>query len=128
MKTIKEDIVDGGEKHYDVNSPGKRSYYEKMISNYFGPQNQYTGSADWGGMPVWTIKGDKFQGIFLIIDDNENIVLLTRKHDEMSDENVTDTLAEADGEDLQSVVKVINQALKIKDPNSKEIYYGSTNW
>ena len=40
------------------------------IENEFGSQNQYSGSADWGGIPVWSVLGSEFEGYF-IIDDSE---------------------------------------------------------
>lgn len=48
----------------------RRKEIVKKIENEFGPQNQYSGSADWGGIPVWSVLGSEFEGYF-IIDDSE---------------------------------------------------------
>ena len=63
-----------------------RVYVERLATEYLGPQNQYSGSADWGGIPVWTIEGDKFEGKFFGIEDEDRVFLMTRKFDEVSEE------------------------------------------
>lgn len=60
-----DDDVDWGEVAIE-----KRKEAVEKIENEFGPQNQYSGSADWGGIPVWSVLGSKFEGYF-IIDDSE---------------------------------------------------------
>lgn len=60
-----DDDVDWGEVAIE-----KRKEAVEKIENEFGPQNQYSGSADWGGIPVWSVLGSKFDGYF-IIDDSE---------------------------------------------------------
>lgn len=50
----------------------------RIIKQRFGKPNSYSGSADWGGMPVWTIKGDKFTGDFLVVAD-DGVVYMNRK-------------------------------------------------
>lgn len=43
----------------------------RRIESEFGPENVYSGSADWGGIPTWSVLGGKFEGYF-IIDDKES--------------------------------------------------------
>lgn len=64
------------------------STISEFITNNLGMrENQYSGSADWAGMPVWSISGNKYTGLFLVIDDNEEVVLLKREFNEDTDEN-----------------------------------------
>ena len=64
---IKEeyDDIDWGEVAIE-----RRKETIEKIEKEFGKQNQYSGSADWGGIPVWSVLGSKFEGYF-IIDDSE---------------------------------------------------------
>jgi len=70
---IKENY-DDFQKHHDTDwgelAIEKRKEAVEKIEKEFGPQNQYSGSADWGGIPVWSVLGSKFEGYF-IIDDSE---------------------------------------------------------
>jgi hypothetical protein len=60
-----DDDVDWGDVAID-----RRKEAVEKIEKEFGPQNQYSGSADWGGIPVWSVLGSRFEGYF-IIDDSE---------------------------------------------------------
>ena len=64
---IKEnyDDIDWGEVAIE-----RRKEIVGKIEKEFGKQNQYSGSADWGGIPVWSVLGSEFEGYF-IIDDSE---------------------------------------------------------
>lgn len=64
---IKEEYedIDWGEEAIQ-----KRKEAVEKIEREFGSQNQYSGSADWGGIPVWSVLGSNFEGYF-IIDDSE---------------------------------------------------------
>jgi hypothetical protein len=65
---------DDFQAHYDTDwedvATERRAEAVGKIEKEFGPQNQYSGSADWGGVPTWSVLGDKFEGYF-IIDDSE---------------------------------------------------------
>jgi hypothetical protein len=111
------------------------------IENEFGPQNQYSGSADWGGIPVWSVLGSEFEGYF-IIDDSEfqpdkAFSLMKRTFNPDTEENEDEILFTAfltperyneigDG----SIDDLIEKAKEIKSQNLKEIVFGkptSTN-
>lgn len=50
-------------------------YVVDIISKKLGKPNFYSGSADWGGADVWTLKGDSYVGTFLAFLDNELVIL-----------------------------------------------------
>jgi len=52
-------------------------------------------SADWGGIQNWTLKGDKYFGTFIVIDDNDEVILMTREFDEDAEENIDTDIATA---------------------------------
>ena len=104
-----------------------RTYLKKLLSHYFGSENKYGGSADWGGIPVWTIKGGLYEGIFIGIDDNDSIFLIERKFDEKSEENIDTNIMTTEEspkvnwetgkleEEAQSeLIKIIKKGLKLK--------------
>ena len=80
-----------------------REFNKKMITGFLGKQIDPSGSADWGGMPVWSIIGDMNKGIFVCIDDNDDVVLLRRDFDENIEENVDNELSSFDEDDTESI-------------------------
>lgn len=64
---------------YDDFSDWEYDDIREEIVKSFGQPNRYSGSADWGGATVWSISGDKFVGMFLVIDDNNDVALIDRK-------------------------------------------------
>ena len=53
--------VDYGDLEFEQNIE-----FVKKMESIFGPRLEFNASADWGGIPVWSIKGDKFNGYFII--------------------------------------------------------------
>ena len=80
-----------------------REFNKKMITGFLGKQIDPSGSADWGGIPVWSVAGDEFTGIFVCIDDNDDIVLLRRDFDENIEENTDNELSRFDEDDTISI-------------------------
>jgi len=85
------DDIDWGEVAIE-----RRKEIVKKIENEFGPQNQYSGSADWGGIPVWSVLGSEFEGYF-IIDDSEfqpdkAFSLMKRTFNPDTEENIDEIL------------------------------------
>lgn len=83
-------------------------YAKDKISEKFGNQNKYRGSADWGGIPVWSISGDGYTGKFIGIDDNNDVFVLKRKlvgedMDEYEDEQI-DFVSEDDARGLNKLL------------------------
>ena len=75
MKTlggIINENFDDFQAHHDTDwqdvATERRAEAVGKIEKEFGPQNQYSGSADWGGIPTWSVLGDKFEGYFIIYD------------------------------------------------------------
>jgi len=104
---------------FDPEMDSWRVYAEKTITDRLGRQNSYTGSADWGGMPVWTVKGDKFTGVFLVIDDNSDVVLMSREltgtgMDEYKDHDI-DVVHDGDAEGLDVVLDLVSKTNTIYD-------------
>lgn len=92
----------------------RHDYLVKIITALLGkPMNSYSGSADWGGLSVWTVGGNNFEGAFIIIDDNDDVVLLNRKMDEDGGEDRT--LATIDGEDERGVKNMLDQIATKKE-------------
>lgn len=90
----------------------QRAYLKELITNIFGKENSYSGSADWGGIPVWTVKGDKYQGTFIIIDDNGSLVLMKREITE--EEHIDEDLMTAEWDNVEDITALLNKAKSIK--------------
>jgi len=97
------------EKYTDV-----RAYLKEIVTNIFGKENSYSGSADWGGIPVWSVKGDKFYGVFIIIDDNNRLILMTRKIDIDEDYNNDEDLMSAEYDNIEDITALLNEAKNIQ--------------
>lgn len=109
-------------KAYDEEKyPSVHAYLKATVSEHLGKPNSYSSSADWGGLDVWSVKGDKFEGTFVVIDDNDNVILMTRKHDEKKDEYVDKDILSAKPEDDAALNKLLNKALKIKNDSSESL-------
>jgi hypothetical protein len=68
----------------------------RVLSNHFGIKNHYSGSADWGSANVWTINGDKYYGLFIYYNkDEDDLCLLKRTFDESKDENINEEIIKA---------------------------------
>ncbi len=99
-----------------------RQNAKKIISQYLGEENIYSGSADWGGIPVWTVKGDLFVGTFVIIDDNNDVVLMTREFDEETEENIDVDIMTVEASNINQLLDLINKAIDIKNSPSKVVH------
>jgi hypothetical protein len=99
----------------EENYPSYHNYLKTTISKYFGAPNIHYSSADWGGIDNWTILGDKFFGTFIIIDDNDNVVLMERVFDEPSEENIDTDLAQAEPNDTKALEILFEKANEIKN-------------
>ena len=67
---VDDDNVDYNDIDWGEVAIERRKEIVRKIEEEFGEQNQYSGSADWGGIPVWSVLGSEFEGYF-IIDDSE---------------------------------------------------------
>jgi hypothetical protein len=108
-KIVTEDFRSNEYPYGDFESP--YDYNKDRIIQKFGQPNQYTGSADWGGLDVWTVNGDDYQGTFIVIDDNDNVLLITRKVG--SNQQYEDSII-AKASDHHELTELLNQALKMK--------------
>lgn len=97
----------------------ERNYLKTLITKHFGPMNIHYASADWGGIPNWTIKGDKYEGTFIIIDDNNKVVLMTRQFDAENEENIDNDLEEAEPSEIKALESLFEKAMLIKEGKSK---------
>lgn len=93
----------------------EHDYLRKIITKKFGEKNINYRSADWGGIDNWTIKGNMYEGIFIIIDDNNKVVLMERKHNEEIEENEDTDILEAEPDDTRALQSLFNKALEIKE-------------
>jgi hypothetical protein len=60
----------------------------RIISKHLN-KKPFTNNADWGGAFVWKIQGnDNFSGIFLVLDDNELIVIKRTTIDDQYDDEI----------------------------------------
>ena len=112
----------------------RRKEIVKKIENEFGPQNQYSGSADWGGIPVWSVLGSEFEGYF-IIDDSEfqpdmAFSLMKRTFNPETEENTDEILftafvtPERFGEKGNGTMdELIEAAIEIKTQNLNELVF-----
>lgn len=118
--------------YHEEKYPEYRTYLKRLLTHYFGLENRYSRSSDWGGIPVWTIKGDLYEGTFIGIDDNNSLFLITRKFDEKSEENIDTEIMSTDADarvnwetgklekEAQSELrKIIKKALELKTTKMK---------
>jgi hypothetical protein len=82
------------------------------IKSLLGKKNSYSGSADWGGIDVWTLKGDNFKGTFLVIDDNDDVVILERTFNEDTEENEDEEILSVPIDD--NIDSLLDKAISIK--------------
>lgn len=61
--------------------PSRRKMLESILSKEFGSKNQYSSSADWGGIPVWSLSGDDLEGTFIGIGDDDGLFIVEREQD-----------------------------------------------
>lgn len=93
-KVILEDVNFEG---VDLEDDGDGPYFDydnvvNFISHKLGSRPaSYSGSADWGGIPVWPL-GDSsnYVGTFIVFDDNDWVVLLERKLDPITQDTYID--------------------------------------
>lgn len=106
----------------------KRREVVEKLNDIFGKLT-HPGSADWGGIPIWSIKGDPYEGYF-VIDDSEfnednSFSILKREFNPDTEKNIDEILFTAfltperfnqigDG----TIEELIEKALEIK--NSSE--------
>ena len=109
----------------------------QKIENNFGKKLSFTGSADWGGIDVWSVKGSKFEGYFISDDkemtNEESYILLKRTFNETTEESDDEILfttiinpnrfgnTQSDG----PIDELIQKALEIK--NDKNLVLNITN-
>jgi len=83
------------------------SFLKSEISKYFGEETIQKGSADWGGMPVWCIEGDNCNGLFIVIND-DNEVDLIRRTVKLDDEIVNEFILSATNkDDLDGFIEIV---------------------
>jgi hypothetical protein len=114
----------------------RRKEIVRKIEKEFGPKNQYSGSADWGGIPVWSVLGSEFEGHFIIDDSefygqpNTAFSLMKRTFDPDTEENTDEILftafvtPERYGEQGDGTIdKLIEKAKEIKaqDLNNQDL-------
>ena len=107
----------GGVEPYDEEKySSEYDYLKKIITKNFGEKNTNYSSADWGGIDNWTIKGGMYEGVFIIIDDNRDVILMERKYNEELEENEDTDILYAEVNDKSALQKLFNMALQIKYP------------
>jgi len=110
---------------YDEDNDGTyREFNKKMIAGFLGQQNSYSGSADWGGIPVWSVIDEGFAatGIFVCIDDNDDVVLLRRDFDENLGENIDNELSRFDEDDTISIEYMLKCMADKSEYNGYELF------
>jgi hypothetical protein len=86
-----------------------KHYVMKKITSILGPS--YIGrNADWG-LTMWKLQDDNFEGFFVLIDDDNNLILLKRKFDEI-DEYIISVLEGGDISELIDKVKKLSKSRK----------------
>lgn len=89
-----------------------KHYVMKKLTSILGPS--YTGrSADWGSMTMWKLQDDEFEGFFVLIEDDNNLILLKRRFDEELDSNVDeDIIYVSAGDDISELVDKVKKLSK----------------
>ena len=95
---VDDDNVDYNDIDWGEVAIERRKEIVRKIEEEFGEQNQYSGSADWGGIPVWSVLGSEFEGYFIIDDSeffgppNTAFSLMKRTFDPDTEENTDEIL------------------------------------
>jgi len=105
-----EAVVPYDEEKY----PSLHSYLDETITKALGKKNIYTSSADWGGLDVWSVKGDKFTGTFVVIDDNNAVHLMEREFNEVEEENEDTDILSCEGEEHTCLDELLKKAISLK--------------
>ena len=127
---LKESMFDSDDIDYGEIALNKRIEAIKKIESQF-EKNKHSSSADWGGIPTWIVKGDSFEGYFIIDDsefnDDYSFSLMKRTYNPEIEESVDETLfttyltPERFGNESNhdgDIDELIEKALKIKFENS----------
>jgi len=128
--SAKKKMAEGGvviSEYDDEKYMSKRHYLRDTIESFFGKQNVYFNSADWGGMPVWTVKGDLYEGTFIVMGDEDDVILMTRRFDSELGEDVNNTLMQVEWQDINGLNDLLNTAMIIKNSGSKMAEGGSVD-
>jgi hypothetical protein len=90
--------------------PSRREMLESILTKEFGNMNQYSGSADWGGIPVWSLSGDDFEGAFIGIGDDDGLFIVEREQDyEVGDTKETEIMT-ASYDEIPKMKRLIAKA------------------
>ena len=131
---VDDDNVDDNDIDWGEVAIERRKEIVGKIENEFGSQNQYSGSADWGGIPVWSVLGSEFEGYF-IIDDSEfqpdmAFSLMKRTFNPDTEENTDEIIftafvtPERFGEQGDGTMdELIEKAKEIKTQNLNELIF-----
>jgi len=104
----------------DEDELSDRDYARQELEKVFGKENSYSGSADWGGIPVWSVKGDSFTGVFIGIDDNDDVFLLERTSNEDEDGYSDIQINSCSADDLRTNLSgLIKEALTYQNSKSR---------
>jgi hypothetical protein len=104
VQNIEEEIEDVEEENWDLKT------LKFKLTEKYGPENKYTSSADWGGIPVWSVGPNSglYEGYFVGIGDYHEVFLLKRTFDEQNEENIDDEIITAnDFNELEELFKVV---------------------
>lgn len=59
-----------------------KDYLIQLITSVLGEGVKNRFGADWCGFDVWSLENKEFEGQFILIDDNNNVIHLNRVNDE----------------------------------------------
>jgi len=108
-----EKMVKGGniDEWDEEQYPSRREMLESILTKEFGNMNQYSGSADWGGIPVWSLSGDDFEGAFIGIGDDDGLFIVEREQDyEVGDTKETEIMTASYYDDFSKMKRLIAKA------------------
>jgi hypothetical protein len=99
--------------------PSRRKMLESILSKEFGSMNQYSSSADWGGIPVWSLSGDDLEGTFIGIGDDDGLFIVEREQDyEVGDTKETEIMT-ASYDEIPKMKRMIAKAKTMQGKMAK---------
>lgn len=101
----------GYNENTEENYSSHLDYIQKLITFYLGEKEVQRGSADWGGLDVWSIKSeDNITGLFMVVNnDDETVVVMYREVWGMTEENMDTDLKSFTWEDDSSLYRFLKQ-------------------
>jgi len=118
---VKDKMANGGNiNEWDEEQyPSRRKMLESILAKEFGNMNQYSSSADWGGIPVWSLSGDDLDGAFIGIGDDDGLFIVEREQDYEEGDTKETEIMTASYDEIPKMKRLIEKAKTMQGKMAK---------